>query len=110
MGTHDTAPEVQATGGEVQPPEANGSLQSVMLDSSRMSRAALSFLFALLFALLTGRPVAAQNVDLDALITFYGDNTEYSNEFREGETTLGSWIRPESCGNWLPDVTSLLNG
>ena len=58
-----------------------------------MSRTALSFLFALLFALLTGRPVASQSVDLDALITFYGDNTEYSNDFREGETTLGSFAK-----------------
>ena len=35
---------------------------------------------------------AAQNVDyrLDATVTFYGDNTEFFNPFRDGETTLGA--------------------
>ena len=35
---------------------------------------------------------AAQNVDysLDATATFYGDNTEFFNPFRDGETTIGA--------------------
>lgn len=35
---------------------------------------------------------AAQDVDysLDATVTFYGDNTEFFNPFRDGETTLGA--------------------
>jgi hypothetical protein len=38
-------------------------------------------------------PAAAQplEVDLDALVTFYGDNTEFSNPFREGETLVGAF-------------------
>jgi hypothetical protein len=38
-------------------------------------------------------PAAAQplDVDLDALVTFYGDNTEFSNPFREGETLIGAF-------------------
>jgi hypothetical protein len=38
-------------------------------------------------------PAAAQpvSVDLDALVTFYGDNTEFSNPFREGETLIGTF-------------------
>jgi hypothetical protein len=36
-------------------------------------------------------PAAAQplHVDLDTGVTFYGDNTEFSNPFREGETLAG---------------------
>jgi hypothetical protein len=36
---------------------------------------------------------AAQDVDysFDATVTFYGDNTEFSNPFREGETVLGTY-------------------
>jgi hypothetical protein len=37
--------------------------------------------------------VAAQDVDLDARLTFYGDNTEFSNDFREGQTTLGTFAQ-----------------
>jgi hypothetical protein len=38
-------------------------------------------------------PAAAQPlpIDLDALVTFYGDNTEFSNPFREGETLVGAF-------------------
>lgn len=38
-------------------------------------------------------PAAAQplEIDLDALVTFYGDNTEFSNPFREGETIVGAY-------------------
>jgi hypothetical protein len=41
--------------------------------------------------LLLARAAAAQDVDysLDATATFYGDNTEFFNPFREGETILG---------------------
>lgn len=48
--------------------------------------------FLLLCCSVTAQPAAAQNVtvDLDALLTFYGDNTEFSNPFREGETLLGT--------------------
>ncbi len=39
------------------------------------------------------RSSAAQGLelDLDALVTFYGDNTEFANPFREGETILGTF-------------------
>lgn len=42
--------------------------------------------------LLLAREAAAQDVDLslDATATFYGDNTEFFNPFRKGETTLGA--------------------
>ena len=38
-------------------------------------------------------PVAAQvdQLGLDADVTFYGDNTEFSNPFREGETLIGTF-------------------
>jgi hypothetical protein len=41
--------------------------------------------------MLLARAAGAQEVDysLDALATFYGDNTEFFNPFRDGETTLG---------------------
>jgi hypothetical protein len=41
--------------------------------------------------MLLARAAAAQDVDysLDAAATFYGDNTEFFNPFRDGETTLG---------------------
>jgi hypothetical protein len=37
--------------------------------------------------------VAAQglDLDLDALVTFYGDNTEFTNPFGEGETIIGTY-------------------
>jgi hypothetical protein len=52
-------------------------------------------------ALLTGwvlaatTAVAGQAPDLtfDATITFYGDNTEFSNPFRRGQTLLGTWAK-----------------
>jgi len=52
----------------------------------RVARALLIFLFMV-------DPVGAQDLDLslDALVTFYGDNTELSNPFREGETLLGTF-------------------
>src|SRR5688572_14144604 len=42
--------------------------------------------------LLLARGAAAQNVDysLDATVSFYGDNTEFFNPFRDGETTIGA--------------------
>lgn len=44
--------------------------------------------------LLLAREAAAQDVDysLDAAATFYGDNTEFFNPFRKGETTLGAHL------------------
>jgi hypothetical protein len=38
-------------------------------------------------------PAAAQplEIDFDGLVTFYGDNTEFSNPFREGETLVGAF-------------------
>ena len=44
--------------------------------------------------LLLAREAAAQGVDysLDATATFYGDNTEFFNPFRKGETTLGAHL------------------
>jgi hypothetical protein len=40
-----------------------------------------------------GRPLAAQDLqlDLDATTTFYADNGEFSNPFREGETLIGTF-------------------
>jgi len=42
--------------------------------------------------LLLARDAAAQDVDysLDATVAFYGDNTEFFNPFRDGETTIGA--------------------
>jgi hypothetical protein len=39
--------------------------------------------------------MAGQTPDLsfDATLTFYGDNTEFSNPFREGQTLIGTWAR-----------------
>ena len=44
--------------------------------------------------LLLARGAAAQDVDysLDATVTFYGDNTEFFNPFRDGETTIGTHV------------------
>lgn len=46
----------------------------------------------MLCSLLLPPPAAGQNVtvDLDALVMFYGDNTELANPFRESETLLGA--------------------
>jgi hypothetical protein len=46
-----------------------------------------------LLAVVLARPAGAQDFDLslDASATFYGDNTEFSNPFREGETLLGTF-------------------
>ena len=43
--------------------------------------------------LLLTRGAAGQNVDysLDATATFYGDNTEFFNPFRDGETIIGAY-------------------
>ena len=65
--------------------------------------------------LMLAADAAAQNVDyrLDATVTFYGDNTEFFNPFRDGETTLGAHalvfgearlsdrlaVRAGACGN-----------
>jgi hypothetical protein len=45
--------------------------------------------------LLLARDAAAQDVDysLDATVAFYGDNTEFFNPFRDGETTIGAHAR-----------------
>ena len=42
--------------------------------------------------MLLATEAAAQAVDyrLDAAVTFYGDNTEFFNPFRDGETTIGA--------------------
>jgi hypothetical protein len=52
-------------------------------------RVVLAFLVCLVII----SPAAAQDLDLslDAMVTFYGDNTEFSNPFREGETLLGTF-------------------
>jgi hypothetical protein len=50
--------------------------------------------FALLAAILLPLSVAAQeSVTLETSVLFYGDNTEFSNPFREGETLFGAAIR-----------------
>ena len=53
----------------------------------RMLRAAI-----LVVCLLLAREAAAQAADysLDATVTFYGDNTEFFNPFRTGQTILGA--------------------
>ncbi len=53
-----------------------------------MLRSAIVFAGCMLLA----RGAAAQDVDysLDATATFYGDNTEFFNPFRDGETTIGA--------------------
>src|SRR5262245_38402848 len=42
--------------------------------------------------MLLASAAAAQGVDysLDATVAFYGDNTEFFNPFRDGETTIGT--------------------
>jgi hypothetical protein len=52
-----------------------------------MRRAVWVFLWFTIVA----SPALAQTLDFDATVTFYGDNTEFSNPFREGETLLGTW-------------------
>jgi hypothetical protein len=47
--------------------------------------------FVLLSVLLATPAAAQSSVDLTARVTFYGDNTEFSNPFREGETLLGTF-------------------
>jgi hypothetical protein len=44
--------------------------------------------------LLLARGAAARQADysLDATVTFYGDNTEFFNPFRDGETTIGAHV------------------
>lgn len=44
--------------------------------------------------LLIANAAAAQGVDYSAEATaaFYGDNTEFTNPFRRGETTAGTWL------------------
>jgi hypothetical protein len=56
-----------------------------------MHRAAIVIAGCLLLA----RGAAAQDVDysLDATVAFYGDNTEFFNPFRDGETTIGAHAR-----------------
>jgi hypothetical protein len=46
-------------------------------------------------ALTASSAVAGQAPDLsfDATVTFYGDNTEFSNPFREGQTLIGTWAK-----------------
>ena len=39
------------------------------------------------------RPVEAQSLTAGAEVLFYGDNTEFANPFREGETLLGTAAR-----------------
>lgn len=48
---------------------------------------------ALLVSCLIVGPAAAQDpeLSLDTTVVFYGDNTEFSNPFREGETLLGTF-------------------
>lgn len=53
-------------------------------------RLVLSLLFPLCLSG-SAPPADAQDLDLDALVTFYGDNTEFSNPFREGETIIGTY-------------------
>jgi hypothetical protein len=43
----------------------------------------------LLFLALTVQPAAAQSFTTGVDLLFYGDNTEFANPFREGETLLG---------------------
>ena len=47
----------------------------------------LAWLAALLIS--SAAPALAQTYTAAADILFYGDNTEFANPFREGETTLG---------------------
>jgi hypothetical protein len=44
-------------------------------------------------AMLAGRALAQDAVTFHADLTFYGDNTEFSNPFRDGDTLLGNWGR-----------------
>ena len=51
--------------------------------------------WCLLVMLLAAPPAAAQDssIDIEALVTFFGDNTELSNPFRVGETLLGTFAQ-----------------
>jgi hypothetical protein len=63
--------------------------QSFVIVSDCMRTAAL----LMLCSSAAVQPVAAQvdEISLDADLTFYGDNTEFANPFREGETMLGTF-------------------
>jgi len=48
--------------------------------------------WALMLSLLAAQPAAQDlTLDLDSSVTFYGDNTEFSNPFRTGETLAGAF-------------------
>jgi hypothetical protein len=56
-----------------------------MTYGSRSSRAT-----PLILVLLTAQPASAQTYTAAADLLFYGDNTEFTNPFRKGETVLGT--------------------
>ena len=45
-----------------------------------------------LWAVSIGKPTAQEHVTLRSDVLLYGDNTEFSNPFREGETILGAGV------------------
>jgi hypothetical protein len=53
----------------------------------------LTILLALVVFLASSHAEAQSATTLRADLTFYGDNTEFTNEFRDGETILGNTIR-----------------
>ncbi|MBI3265140.1 MAG: hypothetical protein HYZ58_18590, partial [Acidobacteria bacterium] len=46
-----------------------------------------------LFVLFSQAARADPPVTFNARLNFYGDNTEFTNRFREGQTLLGVWGR-----------------
>lgn len=49
----------------------------------------------LIAVLVSAADAGAQDIDwaLDGTVTFYGDNTEFANPFRRGETIFGTWAK-----------------
>jgi hypothetical protein len=61
------------------------------LPTFRVCRLLLVIAALLAWLLVQAAPAQPNDITLDARVTFFGDNTEFSNPFREGETLLGTF-------------------
>ena len=75
-----------------------------------MLRAGRLLAAAILLAATAARPCHAQgSVAIETNVLFYGDNTEFRNPFREGETIFGAAVRLAAAAD-LGDRTTLTIG
>ena len=76
-----------------------------------MRRRALAGVLAVLLPACAGRAVCAQEkVTLRSDLLLYGDNTEFRNPFREGETIFGAAVRVAVDLEINPRVSVALGG